>query len=380
MSGISHQLQQSAGQQRREIESVGARHLASVARFLASWHENDVEDDGERAFRTLDPSRIQRQLEWRLVRNPARGSDSDLGYYVRNEGGEIIGTILTFPARFLLGDRALAGLCSSCFFVRPEARLEAFLIFKKYLTAPRYDFYFGTTCSSYSGKLWQKLRGLPVPGSQFEFILPFRTGTLLEALADSKRLHRNWGTLARIIGYGTDTLRTELIKKPRRLTSQKTADWEHLASLSKRHRRAELLTTERSVEFLMWRYEWCTAIPPHQVYSFKDSQGNEGWFSLGRVARGRRGQVRGAILLDCVWPREKIKLLDIVTLAADICSSECDALFLSARPGIQYANLRQMTIRRRLDGPQSFTLAANSSNAIDSNIFDFVPADGDSID
>ncbi len=373
-------LPQSSKPKRLEIEPVREDRLASVARFLAVWHASYAEDEQERTHRSVDPWKIERQLDWRLVQNPARLPDAELGYCVRTEDGEIVGTLLVFPTRFLLGKRPLTGLCSSCFFVKPEARLQALLMFKKYLAMPRYDFYFGTTCSPYSGKLWQKLRGSAVADSQFEYIVPLRTATLLEALANSKHVHRNWMTLARIIGHGIDTLRTVSVKKSSRLMVEVTQDWERIAELSRRHQDANRVTNERSASFLKWRYERSTAASPHQVHRFKDRSGNEGWFALAQVPRGRRGQVRGTLLLDCIWPRQKIKLSHILALAAELSASNADALFLNTRPGVRYADLGRMTFRRKLEGPQCFILASKFADTIPEKLVDFVPGDGDNAD
>jgi len=119
-----------------------------------------------------------------------------------------------------------------------------------------------------------------------------------------------------MIGLGTDTLRTVPVKAPSRLAVAKAQDCERLAELSRKHRDAILLTNERSMEFLQWRYEHSTAASPRQVYSFKDKAGIEGWFALAQVSRGRRGQVRGTVPLDFDWPRQKFKLSHVLSVAA----------------------------------------------------------------
>ncbi|MGH9717530.1 MAG: hypothetical protein ACRD4R_12505 [Candidatus Acidiferrales bacterium] len=363
-----------------EIEPVTEENLPRVAEYLTRWHSSETQNDEKRSVDIPDSKKVEKQLSWRLLQNPARRDEAELGYCVRSENGEIVGTILVFPSYFMLGDRRLTGLCSSCFFVNPEARFQALLIFKKYLRAPHNDFYFGTTCSLYSGKLWQKLRGWAVPDSQFEYIVPFQTSTLLEALADSKRLHRNWAMLARIIGRGTDTLRTVLINTASRLKVERTQDWDRIAELSRRHRNANLLTNERSSKFIEWRYAHSAGTCAHKVFCFIDKAGNEGWFALGQVSRGQRGQVRGTVVLDFVWPQQKIKLSDVLSAAVELSAPDSDAMFLGARPGLRYGVFGQMMVRRKLEGPQCFVLTSKATDTIPSNIVEFVPADGDSAD
>lgn len=378
MNSSSYAVTETLESQRLYIEPITNDLLQETAQYLAAWHSNDAEADEERAFRKVEPQQIEKLLVWRLVQNPAKRPETKLGYCIRTEDGGFVGTILQFPSNFLVGERRLTGLCSSCFFVRPEARLQALIIFRKYLSEPGYDFYFGTTCSSYSGKLWQKLRGSTVLNSQFEFILPFRTAPLIEALADSKRLHRNWGTLARIIGHGTDTLRTVVVKPRLRLRIEKTQDWERIAEISRRNQVREILSNERSAQFLEWRYGRSPAAPRHQVYCFRDRAGNEGWFALGQTRRGRRGQIRGTVMLDFVWPRNKIRVRDIVAAAIEHTAPNSDALFLAPRPDVQYEDVRQMKIRRKLQSPQCFVLASDGTGTIPTRIIDFVPGDGDS--
>lgn len=120
--------------------------------------------------------------------------------------------------------------------------------------------------------------------------------------------------------------------------------------------------------------------PGHEVYCFSDKNGNEGWLSIGRVQRGGRGQIRGAVLLDAVWPRQKIEFSDILATAAELSSSSSDALFLTSRPGVQYGRAGQMTFRRKFEAPQGFVLTSKATDTIPPGTVDFVPADGDSTD
>jgi hypothetical protein len=379
MESLAYTSPITSERQRLDIEAVREDGLSRVAEFLAEWRGSDVENKIQ-VPESLDPARIERQLIWRLVQNPARCAASDLGYLVRNDDGNIVGTILVFPGRFLLGDRCLTGLCSSCFFVKPGARLQALLIFKKYLALPRYDFYFGTTCSAYSGKLWQKLQGWAVPNSEFEYILPFRIASLLDALADSKGMHRSWRILARAIGHGTDVLRSALGRPRSDLKVERTEDWDHIAHISCQHRNSAVLTSERTANYLEWRYERSPSETPRDVFCFRDKTGNEGWFAIGGVARGKRGQIHGSLMMDFVLPQGKISFRELLSVVVEHSAENCDALFLNGRPGIEYGNLGQVAIRRKLEGPRCFILGSKEAVTLLPNIVDFVPADGDNAD
>jgi hypothetical protein len=153
-----------------------------------------------------------------------------------------------------------------------------------------------------------------------------------------------------------------------------------IAEISHRNQILDMLSDERSAEFLEWRYSRSPATPKHEVYCFRGRAGNEGWFALGQTRRGRRGQISGTVMLDFVWPRNRITLRDLIAAAVEHAAPKSDALFLASRPAVEYGNLWRMTIRRKLEAPQCFVLPSKAIDTIPAHSVDFVPADGDSAD
>ena len=107
--------------------------------------------------------------------------------------------------------------------------------------------------------------------------------------------------------------------------------------------------------------------------------GNEGWFSLGKMIRGRHQvQVRGCVLLDAIWPRGKMNFKDILPAILQLVPSEADAIFFGPRSGIDYGKCSRLIIPRRLEAPTVWVIARKGNARLQVSALDLVIADGDS--
>jgi hypothetical protein len=349
--------------------------LPDVARFLRKWRaDRDRESSIEREVQE-DVESTERRLRWLLLENPLVGEVSEHGYCIRDDSGAIRGLDISFPNAFVAEDQRLLGLCSGAYFVEPEVRSLGFFLFKKHLGTPRFAFFYATSCNANSGPMWKSLGGSGVPYSNAEYILPLKLDVMLPAVLADRTSSRVLAQVAGLVGRSANPVMQLLARRGSRLTIEPSRDWEKLAHLSCRHRPPQVLTTYRSAAFLQWRHGENSPNHP-DVCILRDSRGNEGWLSLGHVVRGKNAQIEGRILLDAVWPRDKMDFRDIFSAALRLVVDETDALFLQPRRGVDYSACSRWIIAR--PGPtRIFALAAKNSAPPLSNL-DLVPADGDS--
>jgi hypothetical protein len=359
-----------------EIQPVLDSALSDVARFLHSWPGDD--DRGSAVERPVsdDSLRIEKRLRWLLVENPFTSAASQYGFCIRNASGGIMGLLLAFPGEFRVADQRLLALCSGSFFVKPQARTQGLYLFKRYLNSPGYSFFFATTCNANSGALWRTLGGCAVPNSERVYRFPLRLEVLLPASVTGRTSSRLAADMARLVGRGADPV-LKLLRRRANLTIEPCRDWDKLAALSRRHRCAHLITTDRSAAFLRWRYGPGSPNHPYDVWLFRDTRGNEGWFSLDTIRSGRQGEIRGCVVLDAVWPREAMSFRDILPAMLQLVAPKADALFFQPRPGLDYRESSRWIFPYRLEAPQIFAMARKGGAPLAVSSLDLVPADGD---
>lgn len=354
-----------------EIQPVTERELTEVAQFLSPWW-----NEHRAALNRMEPAEIGKHLKWRLADNPAARGDPQIGYCARNKNGRIVGTILFIPGEFRLDRRKLTGLCGSSLVVEPPPRMLGFFLFHRFLRTPGYDFCFGTTNNIKAGALWKKLGGHAVTESQYEYLLPFRLGSLLECAAES----RNWSRFAASVLRVAGSRMMPLLWYKRNghsLSVKPCHDWDRLAYLAEMHRNPGVLTAERSGEVLQWRYESSPSCSAKEIYSFRSRTGAEGWFSLCETRRGKGRQFHAMMLMDLVWPRRRVDLAEILSAIADCCAGCADALVVPGREQISSELGRFRMIRRKFPEPRGYVLASDGSGEALAGVADFVGSDGD---
>ena len=342
--------------ERFEIQPVLSSALPDVADFLHRWRETEAKGASLPQRVRESAAHIEKRLRWLLLENPIARQDAPLGYCVRDAAGAMRGLTLCFPAAFRAGEQRLLALGSGSFFVEPAARSLGFYLFKKYLAAPGYSFFFSTTCNANSSELWSKLGGHAIPNSENEYVLPLRLDGLVPGLVAGKTSSKTAAGIARFVGLSANPI----LRLPgrraaqTRLTIQPCEDWDKLSALSLQNSTAEHIASDRSVEFLKWRYGSASPLHPCHIYSFRDPHGNEGWFSLGNLIRGAQGQFRGCVLLDVVWPRNHMSFGGIFQEIVRLASAGADAIFLRSQPGLDYRKFNRWALPYRLPAPRAY--------------------------
>jgi hypothetical protein len=327
-----------------DIQPLGCSDLPEVAVFLRRWHDANGETPANGAVRR-ESSSIEGCLKWLLVSNPVQSNVPSHGFGARDGAGVVKGLCLNFPGAFLAGDRRLLGLCSGSFFVEPEVRTAGYFLFKRYLSTPDYAFFFATTCNSNSGVLWERLGGTVGPDSQTEYILPLRYEVMLDAFLEKKKWGRMGNSLARILGRCASGFR-KIVQTSGHLSVESCRDWDKLAALSERYRNQNWITSDRSAEFLKWRYGAGSPNESADVCLFRDSSGNEGWFATGKRRFGRNGPIDATILLDAVWPPSSMSFRLILPALYRRIAGNSDALYLPPRLGVEYGASSRWIIQR----------------------------------
>jgi hypothetical protein len=365
--------------ERFAIQAVSDRTIGEAADFLYRWHTDTHSNSSAQGTIRQDGERLKKHLCWLLLENPLAASSPQHGFCVRGSSGMVVGLMLCFPNAFLLEDRRLVGLCSGSFFVEQSARMQGFYLFKKYLNDSSSEFCFGTTCNAISGALWKKVGGLPVPHSEKNYILPLKLEAILPAFVAGKTSSKTAQWIARLLGYlAKPSIQLGLGGGPD-FTIEPCDDWQTLSEIFLRHRTRSWITTDRSPEFLKWRYGPGSPNPKAEIYTFRDKRGNQGWFALAQVAGGRSGQIRGVLLLDAVLPHGKIEFKQLLpAILGRPTVRMADALFLPPRLGVNFRDCKALIIARPLPGPGAFAITRKGNPPIDVSKLDLVPADGDS--
>lgn len=365
-----------------EIQAIQEECLPEIADFFVRWRKREEQNSAAPTNGDSNPQRIESAdyLRWLLVENPARDGDTPLGYCVRDRKGAIVGAILTFPSYFAHGGKRLKGLCGASIFVNEEARIQGFIIFKKFLSTAGQDFFFSTTCNPDSGALWTKFRGRghAIPNSGSTYILPFRIERLLEAFAENRNFHPGLVALLRTAGKIGSAIVATKMKSSAGLSTEPCRNWEQLAELATMHRNPEWITNERSAKFLEWRYGRALAGDSKELYRFSDKRGSEGWFAIASGLLGRQKKIRVTEVLDIVWPRKTVDPREIVATLAAKSMSSSDALYMRPRNGVALKGFSRLVLRSRYQSPQCYVMAASGNGNLQPAHFDFVAADGDS--
>ena len=352
---------------RFELQPLFSPALPEVAAFL----EQQLNQKPEKT------TNIERRLRWLLLENPAAQDGTPAGFCVRDRDGAIRGLSLCFPVNFLAGDRRLRGLGSGSFFVDAPARSLGFFLFKRYLRIPGFAFYYASTCNAVSSELWKSMGGSPVPDSETEYLVPLRLDRTIPALVASRTDSASAFRIARALGQAANPAMQFLTRPSPGVFVKPCQDWQTLSDLAFRHRPAGGITCERSAEFLAWRYGPSSPLYPCAVYLLSDRQGNQGWFALGDASRGKPQPYRESVLLDVIWPADKMNFRDLFRAILRAAAEQADALLLSARPGIDFRPLRPWVLRRRLPAPRAYVIHPRGASplALDALEYD----DSDSI-
>ena len=259
-----------------EIKPIERESLPEIAAFLQQQQEITWSQDRTQARPSGD------QLGWMLY-NPHLREGIPLGLCLRAGDGKLAGMIISPPRLYKLGDRDLLGLAAGHFFVDASARMQGFFMLRRYMGLAGIDFYFANSCNRQSAPLWAKCGAAQVPEAEVEYLFPFRLGPIAEELAIRKGVPKALASLARVAGPAATLVAAPRVpKNPFKV--EYCTDLERLAHLADRCRNPELLQPDRSLPYMKWVYGSLKPSPgaekTHEVYTFADPAGREGWFSL----------------------------------------------------------------------------------------------------
>ena len=114
------------------------------------------------------PHVVQERLSW-LADNPARQPDIPLAIAAYQEEN-LIGTMILIPHRFSNGLAVQTCILSALFYVDERVRGAGLLLFLKFRALNgKYPLYCATANAA-SAPLWQSFAGIPIEGSDLEFV------------------------------------------------------------------------------------------------------------------------------------------------------------------------------------------------------------------
>jgi hypothetical protein len=358
-----------------DLQPVLCSTLPDIAAFVHEWRGREPEDPLVRPLVRETVGSIERRLRWLLSDSPAGTSNPVLGFCVRDSVGALKGVNLCFPVSFWSADKRILGLCSGTFFVEHSARSMGFYLFKKCLNIPGYSLQFASTCNSRSSDLWRAIGASPVPNSETEYIIPIRADNVIAAYAAYKTSSRTAGRIACAGSRIVNPIVRGLMRPRSKMTVQPCQDWDKLSELSWRHRSSKYITTERSPSFLRWRYGTGSPLCPCAIYLFRDEQGNEGWFSLAQITRGKEWKYRVGVLLDVVWPRERMSPSNVFEQIFRVAGATADAVSFRRQPSLDPSQYHGWMITRELEAPRAFVSIPKGLPRIPLDAFDFDDSD-----
>ena len=348
-----------------QIRPFDARSVPEIGQFLVRSLQL-LSNATEGAESLAQPTAPAGDYRWLLDEdNPERQEEIPAGEVIRSDQGEIVGMIGYHPIAFRLGDRRLLALGAHNFYTDPSARMQGFILFRKYLNNPKADFCFSTTCNGNSGPLWTKCGGARIAGSDAEYLLVLRHGPILQELALRKGLPGVAAGSIRLAGPLADLWNTPRAgRNPLKL--ERSEDWDRLAATAEQNRDPARLTPARSPAVLRVKYEAVTrnAVASgslNGVHRFNTPNGREGWLSLAERPRGRMGRIRCLHLLDAVRPREGVEFPDLLRAIIDLAGSRAD--LLSIRNGAAWGlQPRMLGLRKRtIPDPEGFLFSRANS-------------------
>jgi hypothetical protein len=362
--------------ERFEIEPLHASDLQHVARFLHRWRHTESRDSALPQALAEDSQSIEKRLRWLLIDNPAVYDTLCPGYWLRDRKGASRGLCLSFPAAFTANGQRMTGLGAGSFFVDTPARSMGFFLLRKYLASPGCSFFFTTTCNASSAALWQSIGARAVPGSDVEYVLPLQLDATIPAFLASRGYNKITRNLIRGLSRLANPAWRALTARSSKLRVEPCQDWEKLAALARpgfstTGQGARELSPDRTAEYLEWRYGPGSPHYPCDIFHFSDNLGNEGWFSLASMVRGGLGEIRGSMLLDVFWPREKMAFEPVFNAILCRAARGADAIFFRSRPGADYRSCSRWVIRRHLEAPKAFVYGGKGAAQLPLDAFDY---------
>jgi len=350
---------------RVELVTFSAEDLPELARFV-----------GAQTGASAD--QVQKHLQWFLLENPARDSQTPLGWGLRSPEGKLVGCLLNSPQRFRFQEETLLLMGSSMFYVDAAHRGAGGLLFLSYSRQRNQWTLFGSTANADAAQIWKARGATPLPNSDHELLAIVRWPPLLEEAVMRRSQSKAFSRLA-----GASLSPLASVVRRLQLGTGESGDLVPLTSAEQVmeipvNRPAQVLTGARDLPFIRWRY-----FSGHDftvgVFAFRCRQlDQEILVTTNMRVRGHRGQIRTLNVLD-IYPDVPLEICRIITAALlSRYNGKFDALVLRGMdPARQKALCNAGFQRRPFDAPIGWFLPQSGSPARRSLYF--VPADGDGI-
>jgi GNAT superfamily N-acetyltransferase len=138
------------------------------------------------------PHVVQERLSW-LAENPAHRPDIPLAIAAYQEE-HLVGTMVLIPHRFSNGSAVQTCILSALFYVDKRVRGTGLLLFLKFRALnAKYPLYCATANAA-SAPLWQSFSGIPIEGSDREFVRACRWTPIVKAflrIGESRKTEDN---------------------------------------------------------------------------------------------------------------------------------------------------------------------------------------------
>ena len=292
-----------------------------------------------------------------LLEHPSRREGDALGYMLVGGDGQILGSFFLHRRRFKADGKEYAGLGMGTFYVSRKARMGGFFLFKKYVSIGNVDFLFCTTSNLAAGRLWAAFGGVPVPGSEEEYLDILKGSPFGEEAALRRRLPPPFLSVMRMAGSGVAKFRSRRIDS-NSLPIEACTDDALLSKISERNRQAGLLQLERTPGYF-------AHMSPERAAKFVfRSDGGQGFIIVGERDRGMRNQIRTLELLDWSLPRDTSRESLFVTLRELAKTANASAVSVRPQPTDVSADGQETKMpfwRRRLPGPTAYVISRKHS-------------------
>jgi hypothetical protein len=308
------------------------------------------------------------QWTWRLFDNPVV-TESERGHLVVDGTGTVSGVQLAIPQRFRSPGRIFTAVCSSAYYVDAAARLQGFLLYRRFRAQP-VDFWFSTTSNATSGENWRRNGGAPVWTAAAEVVMPLQPARVAAAYFPAHPA--KWLLTAGALG--TAPVLTAL----RRAYASGIAlsggdiggaDWQALAAQALAHAGSKV-TAVRDVPYLAWRYGGPDSTK-RRIWRARDGHGREGWIAAATFGRQFAPHLRSWMVLDYAWPIDQDPTPLLVATARQL-ADEADLLAVRgrARSGVRPGAF--VGLRRSFADPPAWVKAPFAAADLD-----LAAADGD---
>lgn len=276
--------------ERAQIHEINEQDIGAVAQFLERNRR-----PGEAPAPPPFPS--EQRLRWLLLENPARQPDIPLGWFLRNESGDVVGSLICTHLR--VGVKEFSSPCIMCckFYVDQPYRGMGMQLFRRYVHECGAYPLLATSANTASGRIFQRFDAYEIEQTDHTMLGGARPAPLAEEL-----IHRRTGLAkaARILALPAGMVRRRIPRRPRagnRGELQPITSFAQVESLNL-PATGETVAVVRNVPYLSWRYFASDA--GREVFQFSCGDRNC-IIVVNEVRSGYRGQIRVLNILE-VWP------------------------------------------------------------------------------